>query len=92
MCEGTVKVHVRTIMKKLKAKNRTEVAFLAKSILDGRGVSAGTLKKQELQLFRNAKLTQISRSAKAGERSVSNGVDDDGPKAELAAETGILAP
>ena len=28
MCESTVKVHVRHIMKKLKAKNRTEVAFL----------------------------------------------------------------
>ncbi len=28
MREGTVKVHVRNIMKKLKARNRTEVAFL----------------------------------------------------------------
>jgi DNA-binding NarL/FixJ family response regulator len=28
MCEGTVKVHVRNIMKKLKARNRTEVAVL----------------------------------------------------------------
>ncbi|MCJ8145240.1 response regulator transcription factor [Ancylobacter sp. A5.8] len=28
MCESTVKVHVRNIMKKLKAKNRTEVSFL----------------------------------------------------------------
>lgn len=28
MCESTVKVHVRNIMKKLKARNRTEVAFL----------------------------------------------------------------
>lgn len=28
MCESTVKVHVRNIMKKLKAKNRTEVALL----------------------------------------------------------------
>lgn len=28
MCESTVKVHVRQIMKKLKARNRTEVAFL----------------------------------------------------------------
>ena len=27
MCESTVKVHVRRIMKKLKAKNRTEVAI-----------------------------------------------------------------
>lgn len=29
MCESTVKVHVRNIMKKLKARNRTEAAFLA---------------------------------------------------------------
>lgn len=29
MKESTVKVHVRNIMKKLNAKNRTEVAFLA---------------------------------------------------------------
>ena len=29
MCESTVKVHVRNIMKKLKAKNRTEVAINA---------------------------------------------------------------
>jgi DNA-binding NarL/FixJ family response regulator len=28
MCESTVKVHVRTIMKKLKAKNRTQVAYM----------------------------------------------------------------
>ena len=35
MCESTVKVHVRTIMKKLKAKNRTEVAFLANGFLNG---------------------------------------------------------
>jgi DNA-binding NarL/FixJ family response regulator len=31
MCESTVKVHVRTIMKKLKARNRTEVAYLYSS-------------------------------------------------------------
>lgn len=30
MCESTVKVHVRNIMKKLKAKNRTEVAVIVK--------------------------------------------------------------
>jgi DNA-binding NarL/FixJ family response regulator len=28
MCESTVKVHVRTIMKKLHARNRTQVAYL----------------------------------------------------------------
>jgi DNA-binding NarL/FixJ family response regulator len=32
MCESTVKVHVRNIMKKLKAKNRTEVAYLANDL------------------------------------------------------------
>jgi DNA-binding NarL/FixJ family response regulator len=29
VCEGTVKVHVRNIMRKLKAKNRTDVAIKA---------------------------------------------------------------
>jgi DNA-binding NarL/FixJ family response regulator len=32
MCESTVKVHVRNIMKKLRAKNRTEVAFLTNKL------------------------------------------------------------
>ena len=32
MCESTVKVHVRNIMKKLKAKNRTEVAIKAQLV------------------------------------------------------------
>ena len=31
MCESTVKVHVRNIMKKIKARNRTEVAVMFKS-------------------------------------------------------------
>jgi DNA-binding NarL/FixJ family response regulator len=35
MCESTVKVHVRTIMKKLQARNRTHVAFIANQILAG---------------------------------------------------------
>ena len=35
MCESTVKVHVRNIMKKLKAKNRTQVAFMATELLRG---------------------------------------------------------
>lgn len=35
MRESTVKVHVRNIMKKLRAKNRTEVAFMANTILAG---------------------------------------------------------
>ena len=33
MRESTVKVHVRNIMKKLNAKNRTEVAFMANELL-----------------------------------------------------------
>ena len=33
MCESTVKVHVRSIMKKLKAKNRTHAAFIATDFL-----------------------------------------------------------
>lgn len=33
MCESTVKVHVRNIMKKLNAKNRTEAAYLAGEML-----------------------------------------------------------
>ena len=33
MCEGTVKVHVRNIMKKMKAKNRTDVAIKAQKSL-----------------------------------------------------------
>ncbi|MCB4769608.1 response regulator transcription factor [Ancylobacter sp. Lp-2] len=38
MCESTVKVHVRNIMKKLKAKNRTEVALLISQMIpDGNG-------------------------------------------------------
>ncbi|GGC60263.1 response regulator transcription factor [Chelatococcus reniformis] len=32
MCESTVKVHVRTIMRKLKARNRTEVALLTQHL------------------------------------------------------------
>jgi len=33
MCESTVKVHVRRVMKKLKAKNRTEVAIKSTDLL-----------------------------------------------------------
>jgi len=35
MRESTVKVHVRNIMKKLKATNRTEVAYKANLLLSG---------------------------------------------------------
>src|SRR5260370_21775893 len=33
MCESTVKVHIRHIMKKLKAKNRTDVAIKSTQLL-----------------------------------------------------------
>jgi DNA-binding NarL/FixJ family response regulator len=35
MCESTVKVHVRNIMKKLNATNRTEVAYLTRGFFEG---------------------------------------------------------
>jgi DNA-binding NarL/FixJ family response regulator len=35
MCESTVKVHVRNIMKKLQARNRTQVAYIANRLLSG---------------------------------------------------------
>lgn len=47
MCESTVKVHVRTIMKKLKARNRTEVAYLYSSAV-GDAVNADHVLKQQL--------------------------------------------
>jgi DNA-binding NarL/FixJ family response regulator len=39
MCESTVKVHVRNVMKKWKARNRTDVAIRAQTVL-GPGVCA----------------------------------------------------
>jgi DNA-binding NarL/FixJ family response regulator len=37
MCESTVKVHVRNIMKKLKATNRTQVVYLTRGLFEGAG-------------------------------------------------------
>ena len=34
MCESTVKVHIRNIMKKLKATNRTQVAYLTRDLFE----------------------------------------------------------
>jgi DNA-binding NarL/FixJ family response regulator len=34
MRESTVKVHVRNIMKKLRARNRTEVAFMTSRLME----------------------------------------------------------
>lgn len=36
MCESTVKVHVRNIMKKMQARNRTQVAFIANKMMSER--------------------------------------------------------
>ncbi|WP_102109789.1 LuxR C-terminal-related transcriptional regulator [Oceaniglobus roseus] len=36
MCESTVKVHIRTIMKRLKASNRTEAAFKLHELMNGK--------------------------------------------------------
>jgi DNA-binding NarL/FixJ family response regulator len=35
MCESTVKVHIRNIMKKLNATNRTQVAYMTRGLFDG---------------------------------------------------------
>ena len=40
LCESTVKVHIRSIMKKLQARNRTEVAFKLHSLAPARTGSA----------------------------------------------------
>ncbi|WP_181705378.1 response regulator transcription factor [Chthonobacter rhizosphaerae] len=39
MCESTVKVHIRTIMKKLKARNRTEAAYMINELIEHEGWS-----------------------------------------------------
>ena len=43
MCESTVKVHVRAIMKKLKARNRTEVAYLFSSSISDPDAAVASL-------------------------------------------------
>jgi DNA-binding NarL/FixJ family response regulator len=40
MCESTVKVHIRHIMKKLNARNRTQVVLLTRSLYMNEGASA----------------------------------------------------
>ena len=42
MCESTVKVHVRNIMKKLKARNRTEVAVMVNAMIAAHAVEPKT--------------------------------------------------
>jgi DNA-binding NarL/FixJ family response regulator len=42
MCESTVKVHIRHIMKKLNARNRTQVVLLTRSMnVNGAAVTNG---------------------------------------------------
>jgi DNA-binding NarL/FixJ family response regulator len=41
MCESTVKVHIRHIMKKLRARNRTQVVLLTRSLLQEHGARPG---------------------------------------------------
>jgi DNA-binding NarL/FixJ family response regulator len=43
LCESTVKVHIRNIMKKLKAKNRTEVAYKINDMMPRNGGSDRTM-------------------------------------------------
>ena len=47
MCESTVKVHVRRIMKKLGAKNRTEVALIANGLPNDRLKGAAIPNKRD---------------------------------------------
>jgi DNA-binding NarL/FixJ family response regulator len=41
LCESTVKVHIRSIMKKMQARNRTEIAFKLHAAKDGSATSRG---------------------------------------------------
>jgi DNA-binding NarL/FixJ family response regulator len=50
MCESTVKVHVRNIMKRLNAKNRTEVAYILNNM------------EQEGKIFNRPKTTYADRN------------------------------
>ena len=36
MCESTVKVHIRHVMKKLQARNRTDIAIKSAELVEGR--------------------------------------------------------
>jgi DNA-binding NarL/FixJ family response regulator len=52
MCESTVKVHIRHIMKKLNARNRTQVVLLTRSMnVNGAALTNGWegTKRQELR-------------------------------------------
>jgi DNA-binding NarL/FixJ family response regulator len=58
ICESTVKVHVRKIMKKLRARNRTEVAFLMNGI-GGKATSQGRLCVESQEKLVSQTLPQI---------------------------------
>ena len=67
MQESTVKVHIRQIMKKLKANNRTEAAFLAGQILDDKalGKDLGDLPLPDPRQDTNARLEADTRPGAA---------------------------
>ena len=45
MCESTVKVHVRNLMKKMKAKNRTDLAIKTQTALQPQATPALTAQR-----------------------------------------------
>jgi DNA-binding NarL/FixJ family response regulator len=61
MCESTVKVHVRNIMKKLGARNRTEVAFMMNGM-------EGKTQQAEFSKSRIACCNQLSAALPASRR------------------------
>jgi DNA-binding NarL/FixJ family response regulator len=67
MCESTVKVHVRNIMRKFNATNRTEVAFKASEMLDSdqRG-GAGCLNRFSASLSGASAGVRLPRRRAAG--------------------------
>jgi DNA-binding NarL/FixJ family response regulator len=48
MCESTVKVHIRHIMKKLNARNRTQVVLLTRSLNENDGASIEWMERREM--------------------------------------------
>jgi DNA-binding NarL/FixJ family response regulator len=78
MCESTVKVHVRNIMKRLNAKNRTQVAFIASEMF-GREARAParpaySLRSGELEHLANARSHEHHRNDR--ESNGNNGSPD----------------
>jgi len=59
MREGTVKVHIRNIMKKLSATNRTEVAYKANEILRNPGILRQSLHEPSKTTFHTTKVLPL---------------------------------